>query len=194
MLGKTIALNIHYRPQLLVGTVLAIWLYLFLVLVGPFDAAELPLKIRVGLMVGYGLVFFLCYALVIPIQNKLYHHLGKWKLGHEIAMVMLFCTVCLPISFAYYKSEMVNGDFSFEQFTLNVYLPTIAIVLPAVFVGRYLAGRHGRKVPGEELRQEEAVILSGERDNAIQPQASLYQSLTILTSLLQKLSAHQMLK
>ena len=161
MMGKTIALNIHYRPQLLVGLVLGIWLYFFLVLVGPFDAAELSLSIRISLMLGYGLVFFLSYAILIPIQNKLYHYLGKWKLGYEVALVALFCLYCLPVSFAYYKTELVNGTFSFGYFTLTVYLPTIVILIPVIFLGRYLIARHERERMGAEVR-EETVTLVGD--------------------------------
>ncbi|MFK7921233.1 MAG: LytTR family DNA-binding domain-containing protein [Bacteroidia bacterium] len=155
------ALNINYRAQLLVGLIMSVWLYFFLVLIGPFDAAELSLKIRTILMLGYGLLFFLCYAILIPIQNKLYHYWGKWKLGYEIAMVTLFCLYCLPICFAYYKTEAVNGLFSFGYFALAIYLPTIAILTPVIFVGRYLVTRNEKK-SSEDPIQKETVTLLGD--------------------------------
>lgn len=159
-MGKTMSLNTQIRPQLLVGLALGIWLYLFLVLVAPFDAAELSFRIRTILMLGYGLVFFLCYALIIPIQKKLYKYLGKWNLSHELAMVSLFLIYCLPVTFGYYKTEIVNGDFGFGEFTLTTYLPICAILLPAVFAGRYLVGRH--QSAEERPFQEASITLSGD--------------------------------
>lgn len=153
------SLNLHYRPQLLVGLVLGIWLYFFLVLIGPFDAAELPISIRIILMLGYGLLFFLSYAILIPIQNKLYHYLGGWKLSYEVAIVALFCSFCLPVSFAYYKTELVNGIFSFDYFVLTIYLPTIAILIPVIFLGRYLVARHEKEGMGDAIREETVTLL-----------------------------------
>lgn len=145
MKGKSIALNLQYRPHLLLGLVLGIWLYLFLVLIGPFDAADLSMKIRTILMPGYSLVFFLSYALLIPIQNLLYHRLNKWKLGYEITVMAFFCVYALPLCYAYYKTELVNGLFGFSTFAINVYLPTISLLIPVIIVGRYLIGQASTK-------------------------------------------------
>ncbi|MEL6593176.1 MAG: LytTR family DNA-binding domain-containing protein [Bacteroidota bacterium] len=149
MKGKNLALNLQYRPHLLLGLLLAIWLYAFLVLIGPFDAAELPIWIRSILMPGYSLVFFLAYALLIPIQNQLYHRLGNWKLGYEIALVAFFCLYALPLCFAYYKTGLVNGLFSFATFSLSIYLPTISVLIPVIIVGRYLIAQASIKRQGK---------------------------------------------
>ena len=162
------SLNIHYRPQLLVGLVMSIWLYFFLVLVGPFDAAEVSLSIRISLMLGYGLVFFLSYAILIPIQNKLYHYLGKWKLSYEVAMVALFCLYCLPVSFLYYKTEVVNGTFSFDYFALAIYLPTITILMPVIFGGRYLVARHEKEEMGDAVREKTVTLLGDNKLDILQ--------------------------
>ena len=163
---KTISLNTQYRSQLLVGLILGIWLYCFLALVGPFDAAGLSLSIRVHLMIGYGVVFFLSYTVIIPIQNKLFQYLGEWKLIYEVGIVTLFCVLCLPVSYAYYKTEIVNGTFSFSDFTLAIYLPTLVILLPVIFAGRYLITRNEKEeikeVNKEEVNKEEIVTLLGE--------------------------------
>lgn len=153
------ALNTRYRSQLLVGLGLGIWLYVFLVLVGPFDAADLPMSIRFILMWGYALVFFLSYAILIPIQNKLYQYWGTWKLSHELAIVALFCLYCLPLSFAYYKTGIVNGVFSFGYFTLTVYLPTLAILLPVILAGRYLVARNENVKKAAPIQQERITLL-----------------------------------
>ena len=160
MINKTIPLSTHYRPQLLIGLVLGAWLYFFLALVGPFDAAEVPLHFRISMMLGYGLVFFACYALLIPIQNKIYHLWGKWTLGYELALVVLFTVYSLPACFAYYKTEIVNGTLSFAWFSISVYLPTIVILLPVIFVGRYLIAKREKDAEGI-ARSTEVITLSG---------------------------------
>jgi len=161
MLSKPISLNLNYRPQLLVGFVMGVWLYIFLVFVGPFDSAELSLAIRTILMIGYGLVFFLCYALLIPIQNRLFASLGEWKLRHEIAILSLFSLYSLPFCFGYYKTELVNGDFGFSQFALTIYLPTILILLPVLFAGRYLITRR-QKIEVVIAPPDDTITLNGD--------------------------------
>ncbi len=160
MKDGNIALNPDYRAHLLVGLFVAIWLYAFLVLVGPFDASDLTLRIRFRLMLGYGFVFFLCYAVLIPIQNRLHNYLGKWKLVYEVAMVLLFCLYALPAVYLYYKTKIVNGTLNFGEFSLTTYVPIIAIILPILFLGRYLVSRH-RRVVKEEVRVDTKITLLG---------------------------------
>lgn len=155
MIGNKLPLNTSYGPQLLFGLFLGVWLYLFLVLIGPFDAAEVPLSIRTFLMIGYSLVFFLAYALLVVVQNKLYQYLGKWTIGWECFIVLLFCVYSLPLCFAYYKTDIVRGDFNFDKFTFSIYLPTLAILLPVIFLGRHLLVRNKK-----EKRSEENAIAS----------------------------------
>jgi len=150
MTAPRVPLNKHTRPHLLVGLALGLWLYLFLALIGPFDAAELPVHIRFILMTGYGLVFFLSYALLIPVQSRLYDYLGKWELKSELGIIALFCVYCLPICFAYYKTDFVNGTYSFVHFALGVYLPILALILPVLLLGRYLIARRTKLEVVEE--------------------------------------------
>ena len=160
MMGKTISINTQYRPHLLVGLSLGIWLYCFLVLVGPFDAAELSVNIRIILMLGYGFLFFCCYALLIPIQNSFYRYTGNWNMGFELGLIALFCLVCLPACFTYYKSSLVNGNYGFGKFSMTVYLPILAILLPAIFLGRYLITRSTKEPKGNPL--QESITLFGD--------------------------------
>jgi len=160
------SINLKYRSHLRLGIALALWLYLFLVLVGPFDTTDLSLNIRITLMMGYSLVSLLCYTMLIPIQNKLYAYKGNWKLNYELMIVVLFCLLCWPLSFAYYKSEFVNGTFDFQYFTTTIFLPTICILTPIIFIGRHLISREEIKsniVKGEI----EKVILVGENKHDI---------------------------
>lgn len=79
------------------------------------------------------------------IQNKLYQYWGKWKLGYEVAMIALFCLYCLP--------------FSFGSFIVSIYLPIMALLIPVIFLGRYLIARHEREETKEVIRDEKVTLL-----------------------------------
>lgn len=148
----------EYKYHLLLGLVLSIWLYAFLVLVGPFDAQDITLQIRTFLMIGYGLVFFVGYAVFIPIQNQIYRIHGKWKFAHEVVFVLVFCVFVLPFCFMYYKTEAVNGTYTFSQFSTGVYLPIVALLAPVIFGGRFLIGRFGQESDLEQMRDKKITL------------------------------------
>lgn len=134
-------INTSYRDQLITGLLLGGWLYLFLAIIGPFDAAPLPLSIRMLLMIGYGLVFCAVYILCIPAQNWLYRRTGHWNILSEGGFLLLFILLCLPASYTYYITDWVNGDWGFPRFVLEIYLPTIVILLPAIIIARRFAAK-----------------------------------------------------
>lgn len=162
MFNKVIVLNRQYKPHLIVGVLLAIWLYGFLVLVGPFDGSDVSQGIRVTLMSGYGFIYFLCYAILIPIQNKIYQIKGRWTIGFEIAVVCFFCLYALPICFAYYKTDIVNGTANFLDYSLKIYAPIIAILIPIIFIGRRFTVLNQKSDQPTSLARERTVILTGD--------------------------------
>lgn len=135
------------------GLGLGLWLYLFLAIIGPFDAAPLPLRIRVFLMVGYGLVFCGVYLACIPIQNWWHARTRAWKWKQEAGFIIFFCSVCLPASYRYYITDWVNGDWGFQRFALEIFLPTLVLIIPILVFVRWLVAR--RAV--QQATQEQAV-------------------------------------
>jgi hypothetical protein len=138
---KKIPLSTNYRHHLLIAILMGAWLYLFLAIIGPFDAAELSLKFRVQLMIGYGFVAAVAYLVCIPVQNGLYRQLGYWNGLLEMAVLTLFSLVCLPLSYRYYITDWVNGDYGFPRFVLEIYIPTLVILLPLLVLARRFAAR-----------------------------------------------------
>lgn len=131
----------NYRHQLLIAILMGAWLYLFLAIIGPFDVAELSLKVRIQLMVGYGFVTVFSYLLCIPVQNWLYRRLGYWNGLLEIVILLLFSIICLPASYRYYITDWVRGDYGFPRFVLEIYIPTLVILLPLLVLARRFAAR-----------------------------------------------------
>ncbi len=134
-----IGLNTFYKHQLLVGLLLAIWLVTFLIIIGPFDAAPLPISIRFRIMYGYGFVFFACYLVVIPLQNWVHKKKKAWNWSLELLTILFFFSITLFPTYLYYKTDIVNGDFDFITFLGNVYLPTLVVLVPLVLFGRWMA-------------------------------------------------------
>lgn len=133
-----IGINTFYKHQLLVGLFLGIWLVVFLAIIGPFDAAPLPTSIRFRIMYGYGLVFFACYALVIPLQKWVFIKMKVWNLGLEIMTIFFFGIITFFPTFLYYKSDIVNGEYDLSVFLINVYLPMLVVLIPLILIGRWM--------------------------------------------------------
>lgn len=141
------------------------WLYLFLAIIGPFDAADLRLRFRVQLMIGYGFVAAVAYLVCIPVQNGLFRWLGYWNWLLEGTLLTLFAFVCLPLSYRYYITDWVNGDYGFLRFFLEIYIPTLVILLPLLVLARRFAARRSvassAPIPPTILTKSDWIQLSG---------------------------------
>ena len=136
----------NYRHQLLIAILLGAWLYLFLAIIGPFDTVELSLKIRIQLMVGYGFVTVFSYLVCIPVQNELYRRFWYWNGLLETSILLLFSIICLPASYRYYITDWVRGDYGFPRFVLEIYIPTLIILLPLLALARRFAARKATEI------------------------------------------------
>lgn len=162
MSRQTLHISTRYLDHLLIGLALGLWLYLFLTIIGPFDAATLPLSIRIILMVGYGLVFCGVYLLCIPLQNWWYAQRKRWTWSSEAAFISLFCAVCLPASYRYYITDWVNGDWGFQRFALEIFFPTLVLIIPILVFARWLMGRRSAQYPSRIPPSEMQLQLFGE--------------------------------
>ena len=93
-------LNPSYKYHFLVALGIATWLSLFLVLIAPFDIAELPIKVRLEIMPIYGLISFVGYAIIIPVQNWAYNKMSHQSIPFEILIIILFNILVLAGSYA----------------------------------------------------------------------------------------------
>jgi len=129
------------KKKVLVGAGVGLWLFAFLLFIAPFDASDLTFKIRVLIMVVYGLIFFLGYLIIIYFEWLVFSRLKYWSLRWEITMYFsLYSVVFIPTIF-YYKSEIVNGDYAEFQFFLEQYIPTLIIVTPVIYLFRRIASK-----------------------------------------------------
>lgn len=145
-----------YKHHFLIALAIAIWLAIFLILIAPFDIAELPIEVRLEIMPMYGLISFVGYILLIPFQNWAYKKMKKQSISFEILIIVLFNIIVLLGSYWYYKSSIVNGNHSFIKFTFEIYYPIFFILLPIIIFARWFISR---KVVHQESKK---IILTGD--------------------------------
>ncbi|WP_431122733.1 LytTR family transcriptional regulator DNA-binding domain-containing protein [Flagellimonas flava] len=114
------------------------WIYFFLVLIGPFDIFPLKMSRRLGAMLPYALIFTAAYLIIIPLQKWLFKRQNKWSLVLEASSIVTIFIICLIPTFIYYKSAFILGESAFLDFSLHMYLPTTAVLIPALFFLRVL--------------------------------------------------------
>ena len=141
---------------MLVGLVISIWLAAFLVLIAPFDAAELPIAIRAEILPPYGIISLFSYLILIPLQNWVFKKHGQWNALLESLFLLLFNSIALIGSHFYYQSGIINGDYSFMKFTLEVYYPIFFIMLPILLFARWYLSKKTAKADSDK------VVLTGE--------------------------------
>lgn len=148
---KSLKLNTSYKHHTIVGLLIGIWLAAFLVLIAPFDAAELPIAIRAEILPPYGLISFICYLVLIPAQNWLFKKTQSWNALKESLLLLIFNTMSWIGSFFYYKTDIINGEYSFTKFTLEVYYPIFFIMLPILLFARWFLNKKAPDLTTEEI-------------------------------------------
>jgi len=64
---------------------------------------------------------------------------------------MLFNIIVLIGSYIYYKSSIVNGDYSFTKFTFEVYYPIFFILLPVIIFAKWFLNKKGVHKSAEKI-------------------------------------------
>ncbi len=153
---QNLRLNTSYKKHFLVAAIISLWLVGFLVLIAPFDIAELPFLIRLEILPFYGVISCISYLILIPIQNWMFSKFGRWTLFLEILFIGIFNFLAWIGSYLYYRSDIINGEYSFEKFTTQVYYPIFFVLLSILVFARWFLNR---KAQSEPLKK---IILKGE--------------------------------
>lgn len=153
---KSLPLNTSFKYHLIIGLIISLWLIVFLVLIAPFDAGDLPFNIRVRILPFYGVISFISYIILIPGQNSLFKRLEKWTLSLEIIFIITFTFINFWGTYTYYKSGIINGDSNLTAFTLEIYLPIFVILSTVIIFSRWFLNN---KIPNKSI---EKLILTGE--------------------------------
>lgn len=134
---KTLQLEQSYKRHGIIGVLIAVWLSAFLIIIAPFDTADLSFTIRLMILPFYGVITLLLYLLIIPLQNWVFQLSQKWTILHESLFLAFYQFIALLGSFAYYQTSIINGTYSFQKFTLEVYYPIFFVLLSVIVFARW---------------------------------------------------------
>ena len=138
------------KQDLYLSLCLGLWVYLFLLFIAPFDAAPLNFNWRAKVMIGYAVVSLGSYLLTALVHNVFSKKL-KSALTSEAVFNIGFILINFTPSYLYYKSDLIVGEYSFTDFTLQIYLASIIIVVPLIIIGRWA---FNRSIPREQVNDK----------------------------------------
>lgn len=144
---RLLPLYTSYKFHVMIGAIISLWLVVFLVLIAPFDASDLSFMIRLQILPFYGVISFIGYMMLIPLQNWVFRTKNRWTLISEILFIFTFNILVLIGSFWYYKTGIINGDYSFSKFSLEVYTPICFILLSILIFSRWFLNRKAPTKP-----------------------------------------------
>lgn len=144
---QSLPLHTSYKYHIAIATIISVWLVIFLVIIAPFDDSDLSFMIRLQILPFYGVISFIGYMLVVPIQNWVFTKMNRWTILSEIIFIGVFNVLVLLGSFLYYKTEIINGLYSFSKFSLEVYTPICFILLSILIFARWFLNRKASTKP-----------------------------------------------
>jgi len=112
------------------------WLFLFTILIKPFQLEPLISSRWMTMAIGYSLIALFGYLIIIPIQNKIFIKVNKWNLKLEITLILLFYLLTLIPSYLYHKSDFTNGLYNLREFSANIFFPSIIVLTPLIIFSR----------------------------------------------------------
>ncbi|MCC9062097.1 LytTR family DNA-binding domain-containing protein [Flavobacterium piscisymbiosum] len=148
-------LNISIKHNLIIGLLIALWLFVFAFIIKPFDDGTINFKAWFLISFGFSFMAFLCYGILAVLQKNVFEKISKWNLGLETGFLIVFYIIYLIGIYAYYKSPILNGGYSFAEFFSRIFIKVALILTPVIILARrYLI----KLIP----QKEDFIIIRGE--------------------------------
>lgn len=129
-------LNPKIKHHLIVGSLIGLWLFVFAFIIKPFDDGTINLRAWFLISFGFSVMAFLCYSILAVLQNRIYKKISKWNLSLEIGSIVLFFLIYLFGIYAFYKSPILKGGYSFYEFFSIIFIKVALILTPVVILAR----------------------------------------------------------
>lgn len=129
-------LNTSIKYNLIVGLLIALWLFVFAFIIKPFDDGTINFRAWFLISFGFSVTAFSCYGLLTIIQKSFYERITKWNIGLEITSLIFFYLIYLFGVYAYYKSPVLNGGYSFSEFFSVIFIKVALILTPILILAR----------------------------------------------------------
>lgn len=129
-------LNPSIKHHLLVGLLISLWVFIFAFVIRPFDDGTINFQSWVLMSIGFSLSTFLCYGLLALIQKQVYQKTSKWNIYFEITSHIFFNLLNLICLYAYYKSPIMKGGYTFFEFFSIIFIKIVIILTPVIILAR----------------------------------------------------------
>ncbi|MFY0631762.1 MAG: LytTR family transcriptional regulator [Flavobacteriaceae bacterium] len=171
-----IKLNSSIKHHLIIGLLLCIWSFLFGFFIRPFEHGTMDLGVWIRVSIGFSLATFLSYSFVSVYQKVIYQKLSKWNILLEVSTYILFYIVYTFITYTYYKSSIIRGNYSFSQFFTDIILNIALIVTPIIFLARrysiklippvdeYITIKGENKMDFLKIKKDELICISNSQN------------------------------
>lgn len=129
-------LNPSIKHHLVIAILISLWLFVFAFVIRPFDDGTINFRAWFLISFGFSVMAFLCYCLLAVIQKNFYKRIGKWNISLEIIAIFLFHGLYLIGVFAFYKSPILNGGYTFLEFFSVIFIKVALILTPVIILAR----------------------------------------------------------
>jgi hypothetical protein len=129
-------LNPSIKHHLVVGLLIALWLFIFTFIIRPFDDGTLNFRSWVLISFGFSLLAFVCYGILAVLQKSVYKKTSIWNLVLEIGSIIFFFLIYLFGIYAFYKSPILKGGYSFAEFFSIIFIKIALILTPVIILAR----------------------------------------------------------
>lgn len=129
-------LNPSIKHNLIIGLLIGLWLFIFAFIIKPFDDGTINLRAWFLISFGFSVMAFLCYAILAVLQKSVYEKISKWNINYEIVSLLFFYVIYFFGIYAYYKSPILNGGYSFEEFFVVIFIKVALILTPVIILAR----------------------------------------------------------
>ncbi|MEN2415742.1 LytTR family DNA-binding domain-containing protein [Flavobacterium mesophilum] len=126
-------LNPSIKHHLIIASFISMWLFIFAFIIKPFDDGTINLKSWLLISIGFSGLAFVCYAILAFLQKKIYDKTQKWNVKLELLSLFFYYFIYLIGIYAYYKSPILNGGYTFGQF-FNIIFVKVALILTPVII------------------------------------------------------------
>ena len=129
-------LNPSIKHHLVVGLLIALWLFAFAFIIKPFDDGTLNFRSWFFISFGFSVLAFICYGVLAVLQKRIYKNISKWNLGLEIGSILFFFLIYLFGIYTFYKSPILNGGYVFSEFFSIIFIKVALILTPVIILAR----------------------------------------------------------
>lgn len=129
-------LNISIKHNLIIGLLIALWIFIFAFIIRPFDDGTLDFRAWLFMSIGFSSMAFLCYGILAFAQKRVYEKTSKWNVKFEVVSLLFFYAIYLFGIYGYYKSPILKGGYGFAEFFIIIFIKVALILTPVIILAR----------------------------------------------------------